>query len=230
MDFEIYCDESCQEVLTDKKSHKYMAIGGIWIPAENRVDLKSELNKIKDKYNYRVEFKWNKVSPAFYPFYEEIIKLFFASDYIRFRCIIIEGEKVNNFKFNNGDQELGFYKFYYQLINKWILDFNNYDIFLDYKSMRDRTRLKVLKDILSKSTLTSKINQIQSLPSEQSLGIQLADLLTGIVVAKFNNEITSNAKKELIQLTEQIHGKSIVPTPKAEEKLNVFKINLQGGW
>ena len=66
--------------------------------------------------------------------------------------------------------------------------------------------------------------------SQESLGIQLADVLTGMVSAKFNVEITSNAKKKLINVTESLIGKPIVPTAKWEEKLNVFKINLQGGW
>ena len=85
--------------------------------------------------------------------------------------------------------------------------------------------------ILNNANLSSVIHQVQGLPSEQSLGIQLADLLTGLVAAKFNKEITGTAKTNLIQYVERFHlKKEIAHTPKGEEKMNVFVINLSGGW
>ena len=87
-----------------------------------------------------------------------------------------------------------------------------------------------MKKVLNNSNLTSDIELLQALPSEQSLGIQLADVLTGIVSAKFNNKTTSEAKKELIHHVEKRLGRMICPTYKWEEKFNVFKINLRGGW
>ena len=68
------------------------------------------------------------------------------------------------------------------------------------------------------------------MPSEQSLGIQVADLLTGLVTAKFNCNTKSDAKNELIKYVETYLGNEILPTPKSNEKFNVFKINLKGGW
>ena len=41
MKYEIYCDESCWEALYDKDSHQYASIGGIWIPAEKRQEMKA---------------------------------------------------------------------------------------------------------------------------------------------------------------------------------------------
>lgn len=232
MNFEIYTDESGIEVLGDKKAHSYMAIGGIWIPSEFRERLKNEIQCIKDKYNIRGEMKWKKVSPAFIEFYEAIIKYYFSSDFIRGRVILLDAALMNNIKFNNSDNELGFYKFYYQLIHHWIYDFNSYDIFLDYKVNRQKDRLKDLKNVLGNANLTSTINNVQALPSDQSIGIQLADIITGLVSTKFNNQNSGFAKKYLIELAEgqQCLKRPIAPTGKWEEKLNVFKINLRGGW
>jgi len=42
MDFEVYCDESGLEALTNKKAHLYTAIGGIWINASDRNRLKKK--------------------------------------------------------------------------------------------------------------------------------------------------------------------------------------------
>lgn len=231
MDFEVYCDESGLEALTRKDAHLFTGIGGIWIPAEHRATLKQGITSIKEKYNIKGELKWQKFSPAYYELYKEIIDFFFLSGYIRFRVVLIEAAKIDHIKFNNEDAELGFYKFYYQLLHHWIFDFNKYDIFLDLKINRNKGRLKELKKVLDNANLTSDIKQVQGLPSEQSLGIQLADILTGLVVARFNNELTSKSKLSLIQYIEDKYlGKPIAATPKWEEKLNVFRMNLKGGW
>lgn len=230
MKFEIYCDESGLEALTRKDAHLFSSIGGIWMPADYRQDFKDSLKKIKDNHSVKGELKWNKVSPAFLDLYKETIDYFFSTKELRFRVILIESKIVDNYTFNGQDAELGFYKFYYQLLHHWILDFNDYDIFLDLKVNRDKGRLIHLKKVLSNANLTSNINILQALPSDESLGIQLADLLTGVVSAKFNLEITSKAKKAIIDLVEERIQSPIAPTPKWEEKFNIFRINLKGGW
>lgn len=230
MKFEIYCDESGLEALTKKDAHSYVAIGGIWLPAEFRDTLKMSIKDIKEKHNVFGELKWNKVSPKYLDLYKEVIDFFMEAHEIRFRVIIIESKIVDNITFNNTDTELGFYKFYYQLLHHWIYDFNSYSIFLDFKVNRNKGRLHELKKVLNNANLTSDIEQLQALPSEESSGIQLADVLTGIVSAKFNNETTSEAKKELIRHVETKLKRKICPTPKWEEKFNVFRINLRGGW
>lgn len=230
MNFEVYCDESGLEALTNKAAHKYTAIGGIWLPAENRDDLKDNIKVIKEKHSILGELKWNKLSPAYYPLYQEVVDYFFSVDYLRFRVILIESEKVDNIKFHNDDNELSFYKFYYQLLHHWIFDFNSYAITLDLKINRNKGRLEELRRVLDNANLTSEISRVQGLPSEQSAGIQLADILTGLVAAKFNENTKSKAKADLIALVERHLKGTIAPTPKWAEKFNVFKINLKGGW
>lgn len=232
MKFEIYCDESGLEALSNKQAHDYTGIGGIWIPADQRAALKEGIGAIKAKYNIRGELKWQKVSPSYIDLYKEIVDFFFNAGYIRFRVIEIEAEKVDHIRFNSADAELGFYKFYYQLLQHWIFDFNEYVVFADLKQDRNKGRLKELEKVLDNANLTSDIKQVQGLPSHESLGIQLADILTGMVTAKFNKEYKpDSAKAQLIQyLEEKYLSREIAPTAKWEEKFNVFKINLQGGW
>lgn len=230
MDFEVYCDESCLEALSKKEHHLFMGIGSIWIPSELRSTFKSEMTLIKNKYSVRGEIKWQKVSPVYLPMYKEIIDYFFHAKYLRYRVILVESDKVDHVTFNNSDAELGFYKFYYQLLKSWILDFNNYAVFVDLKENRNKGRLNELERILDLANLFSDVTKVQGLPSEQSLGIQLADVLTGLVTAKFNHHSTSEAKLALIDHVEQFIGGEIAHTFKSEEKFNVFKINLKGGW
>lgn len=231
MNFEIYCDESGIEALSNKQAHLYAAIGGIWIPSEHRKNFKTSLKSIKNNFNIHGEFKWNKVSPAYFDFYKDIIDFFFQTDYVRFRIILLEASKIDNYKFHRGDNELGFYKFYYQLLHHWIFDFNTYDIFLDFKVNRNKGRLKELNRVLNNSNLTSNVKQVQGLPSEENLGIQLADLLTGVVAAKFNQKITSPAKTALIDHIEKKYlEREIRKTNRGEDKFNIFLIDLKGGW
>lgn len=231
MDFEVYCDESGLEALTRKEAHLYTAIGGIWMPKQYRQTFKNSMLEIKEKNGIDGgELKWQKVSPSYVKLYSDIISYFFQTIELRFRVIVIESQIVNNIKFNENDAELGFYKFYYQLLSHWISDFNTYDIFLDFKVNRDKGRLKVLNRVLHCTNLTSSINQVQALPSHESSGIQLADILTGLVASKYNKEITSSSKKQLISLVETYLNEPIKATNKSEEKFNVFKINLKGGW
>lgn len=63
MKYEIYCDESCWEALYDKDSHHFAAIGGIWIPAEKRQEIKTYVGNLKIKYSLHGEMKWNHISP-----------------------------------------------------------------------------------------------------------------------------------------------------------------------
>ncbi|MBT1704449.1 DUF3800 domain-containing protein [Chryseosolibacter indicus] len=231
MDFEVYCDESGLESLTRKDAHLFTGIGGIWFPAEYRDHFKEQVSLIKEKHKVHGELKWKKVSPRYFDLYKDVIDFFFLTGYLRFRVVLIESSKVDNIKFNNEDAELGFYKFYYQLLHHWIFDFNTYDVFLDLKINRNKGRLKELERVLDLSNLTSDIKQVQGLPSEQSIGIQLADVLTGLVTTKFNKEAKGSAKLGLIQhIEEKFLGKPIAPTSKWDEKFNVFKINLKGGW
>lgn len=158
MKFEIYCDESGLEALSNKGAHSYTGIGGIWIPAGDRLALKEGIGAIKAKYNIKGELKWKKVSPAYSQLYKDVLDFFFNASYIRFRVILIEAQKVDHIKFNSADAELGFYKFYYQLLQHWIFDFNEYAVFADLKKNRNKGRLKELKQALDNTNYTSDID------------------------------------------------------------------------
>lgn len=231
MKFEIYCDESRPELFTSQNatSH-FLSIGGIWIPADSARQIKMDLKRIREEHKYFCEIKWTKVNNTKLSFYISLIDYFLSNPAIRFRTIVIDCRRVDFMRFHNNDAELGFYKFYYQLIHHWILDFNEYRIFVDIKTNRRPDRLNVLHKVLNNSNLSSMITSVQALPSNEVQLIQMADLLIGAVNAKFNGLSLKSAKGTLIKHIETRLEKEISPTSKCEEKFNVFKINLQGGW
>jgi hypothetical protein len=51
MNFEVYCDESGLEALTRQDAHRFIAIGGIWMPTDFRTAFKEMINGIKAKHN-----------------------------------------------------------------------------------------------------------------------------------------------------------------------------------
>ncbi len=231
MDFEVFCDESRPELFSSKNPQAiFLAIGSVWLPSDQKTYVKKDIKALINKHKLSGEIKWNKVGNKNLKLYKDIITYFFMNKNLRFRVILIERQLVDLVRFHQNDAELGFFKFYYQLLHNWILDFNSYRIFLDEKTTRKSDRLITLKKVLSNSNISSVIDFIQALPSEEVLLIQLADLLTGLVNAKFNNQTISPLKKQLITHTEDYLRKEISPTPKREEKFNIFKIHPGGGW
>ncbi|MGV6816916.1 MAG: DUF3800 domain-containing protein [Thiotrichales bacterium] len=233
MKFEVYCDESRPDLLcSNKPTARYMVIGGLWLPSDERERYKKAVHALRNKHRVGGEFKWQKVSPSRLDFYRDLADFFIEQgEQLRFRCIGVDQEKVNLFQFHDGDQELGFYKFYYQMLHHWILDFNEYAVFCDFKSNRVRSRLHELKSCLGNANLSSEIINVQAIRSRESVLMQMADVLTGIAAARLNNNLqTGGAKWELVTHIEQGLGRQITSTYRSEQKFNVFVIDLDGGW
>ena len=211
MNLEIYCDESCQDVFTSQHTKcRHMFIGGLWLPAEKREIFKNGLYSIREKHKMFSEIKWNKISLSRINFYIDLINYFFdKNDDLRFRCVVVGKDKVDLVKYHDSDAELGFYKFYYQLLHHWILDFNAYAIYLDIKTSRVRNRLKTLHQCLRRSNLSSDIRILQALPSHENIFIQLTDLLLGAVNAEFNGQGSGSAKKKILECIEARLGHKI---------------------
>ncbi len=233
MKFEVYCDEAYPDLFTSKNPNAhYLMIGSLWLPSELRLELKEKIKGIRAKHNAWGEIKWSKISASKLLFYFELIDLFaFYGTDMRFRCIAVEREHVN-LQFHNQDGELGFYKFYYQLLHHWIQDFNEYDIYCDVKKNRDPLRLHTLKKYLDASNISSTIKNIQSLPSRQLVLIQFCDFLLGAASSRMNNTLrVGSAKEAVVQYLEKSLGvEKLIKTVRDEQKFNVFKIRLKGGW
>ncbi len=233
MKFEVYCDEALPDLFTSQRPQaRYLMIGSLWLPAEMRGEAKSKIADIRARHSVWGEMKWTKISPAKQGFYEELVDVFmsFGMD-MRFRCIAVDREQVN-LSLHENDGDLGFYKFYYQLLHHWILDFNEYRIFCDIKTNRDRKRLHDLKRCLYYSNLSSTIDDLQSLPSSEVALLQLCDVLLGAASSRVNQTLGSGTAKEAVvqRLETHLNRTQIGPTPRTEEKFNVFNIRLDGGW
>jgi hypothetical protein len=231
MDFEVYCDESRAEYFRDRQpgAKRYVLIGGLWIEAEQREDYKAKIRKLREIHDVWGEFKWNRVSPSRQQFYLALVQLFFE-EAMRFRCLVLPANQLDSIQFHNADNELMFYKFYYQLLHHWILDFNTYRVFVDLKTNRLHNRIKTLERVLQNANLTSEVLAVQALPSHQVDLLQLADVLIGAVGYRFHEERTSVAKLAVLREIEAQLGHPIQPTSRREQKFNIFRFRPGGGW
>jgi len=233
MDIDVYCDESRPDLFASRDdSTPYLVIGGLWCEKGSRGLFKSEIHALRDRYNYGGEFKWQKVSGSRLAFYHDFISWFFAKgDALRFRSIVVDKRIVDLARYHDGDQELGFYKFYYQLLVHWLEDGNQYQIFLDFKSNRRRDRLQDLRICLASSRPSADIRAVQATRSDESVMIQAADVFTGLVSSCLNGTVAEGGpKSELIHSVESKIGGGIKATGPWETKFNIFVIQPRGRW
>lgn len=234
MKFEVYCDESHPDVLASQGNHaQYLLIGSLWLPADLRAKIKEQIKRLRQTHHFNHEIKWHKVHADRESFYQDLIHLYLEhGELLRFRCIAVDSAKVNLVRFHENDQELGFYKFYYQMLHHWLLSFNEYTIFCDEKTNRRTDRIKTLKQVLNNANLSSRITSVQALPSKEVGLLQLTDFLLGMASSRLNNTVGANSCKDrlICYLEQRLDVRPLGPTCKSEQKYNIFKINLDGGW
>ncbi len=231
--YNIYCDESS----VDNKENEFIVIGAVFVKDEYKNEIRMKLKEVKRKYSYHKELKWNNATNKTLPLYEEVFNIFlsYSSDIISFHCIKVDKKKVNYELYHNNDLEVGFFKFYYQLLKNKFKSNTVYKIFLDYKPTKDKCVVKILEVFWEKkisSLQNSSIKKVLFLDSSKNVFIQLADLFSGSVNYVANSYMdkpdSSIAKKELVKcISEKIGKKSLdFSSLPSESKFNIFHIKL----
>ena len=229
---ELYCDESRQDLFYNKNvisdTNKYIFIGGVMINRDDRLEIKSKINELKRKYNLNIktELKWNRVTEKCLELYKEMVDIYISYN-INFRTICIDSNKIE-LKYHSDNAELGFYKFYYQLLNNWISSDFKYTIYTDIKTYSNPNVLNDLKRCLNNRNHPNSIEKIYAIESHESVFLQLEDILMGATSYKMNFGIygKSKAKLELINYIESKLGHELQPTNKNATKFNLFEIRL----
>ena len=178
--YTVYCDESRHD---GSKRNPYLAIGGLWVPTEQKAALTKKLRALCQAQGLGAELKWSKVSEKKLPAYRAIVDFFFAEE-MSFRAILVEQAKLNYAAFKDGDEELGFYTFYYEMLIKWLDQPVAYNLLLDFKKNKGADRYAVLQRCLKckvpRGTTVSGLHVIDSADSPLA---QLADILIGATAA-----------------------------------------------
>lgn len=230
LDYSVYCDESNPELMANgARQRQYLLIGSLWVETEKRRQYQDAIVALRRKHNIWGEMKWRKISPSSVDFYLDLVDLFLeAGDELRFRCIVVDSNTVD-MRFYGRDGELGFYKFYYQVLHHWIAASNSYKVYCDLKSNRDKQRIQTLHRVLTFSRPGASIDNVQALPSSEVVLMQLCDVLLGAAHSRFNNNgQNAPAKQAVLNRIERGVGYRLRHTYPSEQKYNVFKIKLQG--
>jgi hypothetical protein len=195
-----------------------------------RDEISRELRALREKVGLAGEIKWSKVSEKRLEMYRRIVDFFFDSPDLHFRCIVVEHGKLDFLQFHGGDRELGFYKFYYEMLEKWMFQNNRYLVLLDFKKNKGADRYGSLRRTLE-NTVRGRawIDDLTVIDSHQSHLAQLADLLTGAVSAAWCGQPADRPKGKLSAYIGERRGASLcAPDPGAGfSKFNIFKIRLQ---
>ena len=231
----IYCDESSYT------NQRYFALGAIWHEHDHN-DFEEILISTKKLFCLYDEIKWRKVPTKpgkYFEGYKALIDRFFELP-IGFKVIIVDTDQypLSHPAYSAGDAELGYYKFYYQLIYTGLMMKNptkNYLVQLDYRPNSDKNRLLDLERCINAAADRDGFPDIwldnvlydcclvEESDSKNVQGIQLADLLTGMVAAKWNGNISNHTKLALIAYLESRLGKTIntpSSSPISESKFN----------
>lgn len=219
--FNFYCDESTH---IENDGHPFMLLSYVATPYNQLRIHNQNIRKLKREHFFKGELKWSALSKSQYPFYNDVIEYFFATD-LRFRCIIIDKEKMRHQDFNQTHDQ--FYdKMYYQLLNKKLEPNNYYNIYIDIKDSYSYLKAKSLKKYLERDY--QNIRNLQVIRSYESELMQLSDVLMGAINYKLRglNKVTS--KNKLIEKIEHLSGKTLMhSTPPFESKFNLFFIDLK---
>ena len=229
MKIDIYCDESRLEFL-ESKEKGFMVIGSLWLDRENRDILKKQIKELKKRYSFTVEIKWTKISYKMLDFYKELIDLFVIyQGFHYFKAIVVDTSKIN-FEYHQNNSDIGFYKFYYQvLIHKMntATRHNEYYIYVDDKTNKVYRPLPLLKQILNNSIYIGDIKLIEPRNSFENVFIQFVDVLIGLVSYGYNTKNMKGVKKEFYDYACDKLGILLNNrTTKQIEPFNIFEIDL----
>jgi len=196
MRYNLYCDEA------STTGARYMLIGGLWVPRQAEPAVRSALSEVRTRHNLLAEMKWTKVSQTMLPAYKDLVDVFFNNGSLSFKCIVIDTHILDYETFHRGDKELGFYKFYYQLVSRNLAPGNLYWLFTDERKNRKPYRLAVLKLTVNRwwkrQADIEPLRNVEPRRSHDEDLIQLADILLGAIAYAWNQRRGSRAKLALV--------------------------------
>ena len=205
----IYCDESRQT------AHRYMVLGGLILHADEAPVVASSIGAFRNEWMMSAELKWTKVSKGKIDAYKGYVDLFAklnAADKVHYHAMILDTHQFDHNKFNKGNKEIGFYKFYYQLLlhsfGRRYCRKNEDDRFLVFLDHRQTSyKLGTLKNTLNHG-IKKKYGvdhqpwrNVEPRDSKKVEFLQMVDILTGAIGFVKNGYAerpdSSPAKKDL---------------------------------
>jgi len=220
----IYCDESRHE---GQPNQRYMVIGGLWLPRENRREILEGLHAVQNEHHITGELKWTKASRSRLPGYLALIDYLALRDDVHFRCIVVDKTKVNLDKFFNNDRQLGFWVFYWHCLKQWMGNANTYFVSIDFKPESMHSGPRRLRQVLENECVKRCwLKSLDCVDSRENLFCQVADLLIGAVGYEQNGIQSSEIKRAMCEQIARSYGRKdlTASSQPGQLRFNIFKI------
>lgn len=188
----IYGDESSQT------GHRFLLIGAVACDAERESRVIAKLDGVTANFRPTSEFKWSSIGKHEVPMYKSFVSALFDSfktENVRYHCIVVDRTKANDAKYNEGDEEIGFSKYVFTLLNEYTARHKALDpyfsVYLDNRvtkhSLETTRRSLNRRAFLDYGHWKYPIFQtIQYVHSHEHRLVQAADVLTGAIAYIWN--------------------------------------------
>ncbi len=227
IEYNFYCDESLH---LPNDNSKIMVLGGIWCPKDKCRLINEQIREIKKRHNICHEMKWVKLSESKKDAYLELIKFFFDCDDLHFRVLVVDNKDALQHNKYNQNHDEWYYKMYFRML-KTILDpVDIYNIYLDIKDSKSKTKIQKLREVLQNSRYdfsNHMIKNMQVIRSDEVEIMQIVDILIGAMAYISRNLSKVTAKNEIISYIKERSGYSLMKnTLYRESKFNIFHLQL----
>jgi hypothetical protein len=220
-----------------------MVIGSLLTPWPLAAPLEAELTKIlRDAGHSGGEVKWTKCRLPLLDAYQKFVDRLLveiAKERIWFHAMVLKTAFFNHARFNEGDGELGFNKFFYHHLLKYSRLKPAVHLHVHPDSKRTHYDLMDLRAILNRGAAKSHgavdpFRFVGFMDSESSRLIQAADVLAGCIAYVLNERglrpEAAPAKKALAEYIQS--KKSVVPpfdvsTPRHRKAFNIWHFHLK---
>lgn len=199
--YRVYCDES------GIHGARYLAFGGLFMAHERRGDFTALVQGLRDEYGFHHEIKWTKVSMHHIEFFEALVREFFRRPWLLFHCLVVERPYVDMEHHKDFDEVK---RKFFALFLQGRLKFLNgsaktkaYHVIVDPLPSRyakaDEAAHKIVNHTLKRDIGSPLVTKLVTRDSKDAVGIQVADLLLGAVLAGWQGEITAPGKLRLMR-------------------------------
>jgi hypothetical protein len=228
--YNLYCDESCH---LPNDGNRIMVLGGVWCPKDKVRRINDEIRNIKKKYDIGTEMKWVKISESKKQAYIELVDYFFEQEDLHFRVLVVDNkEAIDHEKYHQSHDDW-YYKMYFNMIKTILNPSDYYNIYLDIKDSKSKTKIRKLKEVLLNNVYdfsNQTICNMQVIRSHEVEIMQITDILIGAMAYVSRDLGRVAAKNEIVDLIRSRSGYSLKKnTLYREDKFNIFHLQLSEG-
>lgn len=177
--------------------------------------------------------KWVKLSESKKQAYFDLVKYFFDENELHFRVLVVDNKDAINHIFFNQTHDDWYYKMYFNMLKVILNPSNQYNIYLDIKDTKSKTKIRKLQEVLSNNMHDFSgrvITNMQVIRSHEVEIMQITDVLIGAMAYVSRDLNGVMAKKEVIDLIRQRSGHDLrQKTALRENKFSVFHLQLKEG-